>query len=157
MSKGVREWMQVELWSSRTNKKIVRIIWFVVVVVGFGLFLLRYWINPLEHQAVVKMLDRAAEIRFASAEDLPKQIALSENDLKVAERYKWSIRDLVVESSGSEAMQMAGLCRRGELKFQSHLEPHESEQVMKLTKFGCEQYEDDVKYSREALRTHLGF
>lgn len=157
MSNSFREWMQVELWSSRTNKRIVRILWFVILVVGIGLFFFRYWINPLERQAVAKMLNRAAEIRSASAENLSKQIALSEDDLKVAKRYEWTIRDLVIESSGNSSMKMAGLCRRGELKLQTHLDPHESDQVIKLTRFGCEQYEDEVKYSKEALRTHLGF
>ena len=157
MKTSVRGWMHTEVWSPRTTRKIVWSLLSVVALLYIGLFLFRYWFNPLEREAVTKMLDRAAKIRVASVNDLPKQVGLAEGDAKEAEKFEWTIRDRVLETNGAGSMKMAELCRRGELKLQSQLDPHGADQVMMLTKFGCEQYEDDVKYSREALRTHLGF
>jgi hypothetical protein len=149
--------MQKEIWSSRTTKKVAWSLGSVVVLLWIGLFLFRYWFNPLERGAVTKMLDRAVQIRVASTDDLPKQVALAKDDARTGEKFEWTMRDRVLESTGAGSMKLAELCRRGELKLQAPLDPREVNRITELTKFGCEQYEDDVKYSREALRTHLGF
>jgi len=76
VKKTVREWMQTEVWSRRTTKKIVISIsvfvvvgsWLVVFVIG-GWLVWGSWVSPMEKRAMKVALDRIDEVANCKASE----------------------------------------------------------------------------------------
>jgi hypothetical protein len=155
VSRVGRDWMQIEIWSPRTTKILIRIVLAGCFVVFASCFLLKYWLNPWEQQALREVMQRAVVVRHASNDDLEREFAHSKAAQELAERRAWSLRDHAVASLTNGAVGMAYLCRRNEVR---RSVKHENQAFDdQMGKFGCNEYELQMQYSREALQTRLGF
>ena len=161
--KTVREWMQTEVWSTRTSKRIVvSVLVFVVIAYG-ALFIFRHWSNPWERQAAKAMLQHAESIRSARSEDFSREVEAGKASEDVAERRVWTLRDEQVETEVSGLIGAAEMCRKSELTpITARREDSAARQQMyeQLAQFGsmmCNVYEMNELSSRHALNTRLGF
>jgi hypothetical protein len=161
--KTVREWMQTEVWSTRTSKKIV-LSGLILLLVAFGVLLIfEHWSNPWEHQAAKAMLKHAEMVRSARSEDFSREVEAAKASEDLAERRAWTNRDQQVEAVVSGVIVAAEICRKSELdSIMARREDSVARRQMyeQLAQFGstmCNVYEMNESASRHALNTRLGF
>jgi hypothetical protein len=115
MSKTVRDWLQMEIWSPRTTKRLLKIAG-AVLVVGFTAGLvLEYWLNPVERRDVSAMLEQARNVRNSSKASFEQQREKGTEIESQAEGAAWTLRDKRIETAASIALFFATNCKKMEL------------------------------------------
>ena len=141
MSKTVRDWLQTEIWSPRTTKRLLKVTGMVLLVGGISGLAWTYWLNPVENRDVLAMLKQAQRIRNSSRESFGQQQEKGKEIESQAEDAAWTLRDRRIGAVASATLWFASDCRKLELAASAEAAENKAAMLQHLAETTCKQYE----------------
>ncbi len=159
---SARSILTKEIWSRRTDKRILLWVgWIVLVLTALLVALVLYvfvssrWLTSSGRKKAQVLLERSEKVRFGTEEEAKGS---SDRWTEVEQLDRFTVADRLVQVQALLLIMDAGHCREVELRLSKSPAsfPHR-DWLVKWNQQQCKQYERDVKSLRESLQNAPAF